>query len=379
MALDIRYQLLIDGEADEPLTAEAAEIQVLETIDGPTTFSIRFATDVCDGDLAALDDPRLTPSDSDTLISVLTVVNGETSCIAHGIITRRRGSIVEGGPGSWLEISCSDRRALMDREQRVEHHSGKASEAVQKILDRYSFELDVEETSIEYREDDHLLAQVDSDLAFVTALAGLNDFYFWLDFPLSGGSPLSPPSVTEKAHFKPSPPREEDSPLGLVPALHAPDNAVSLRLNNGDGCSNVFSFELDADGEVPNQTGTITRVDFDSAEETDTDLPSPTTAPLGTQARPGQVRSRRFVTAGSIEEAQISHQAALNDASWSIRARAETSVHALGGLVHAHDVIKVTGTGSVVSGDYFVRAVTHHINPADHKLSLELLRNAFGG
>jgi hypothetical protein len=54
-------------------------------------------------------------------------------------------------------------------------------------------------------------------------------------------------------------------------------------------------------------------------------------------------------------------------------------VHALGGLVHAHDVIKVTGTGSVVSGDYFVRAVTHHINPADHKLSLELLRNAFGG
>jgi phage protein D len=266
----------------------------------------------------------------------------------------------------------------MDREQRVEHHAGKASEAVRKILDRYQFELDVEETSIEYREDDHLLAQVGSDLEFVTSLAGLNDFQFWLDFSLSGGGLLGTPSITETAHFKPSPPREQDSPLGLLAAIRAPDSSVTLRLNDGSGASNVFSFEFDSDSEVPNQSGALTRIDFDSAEESDTEISKPTTQPLGTQLQPSQTRSRRFVTAGSIEEAQIAHRAALNDASWSISARAETSVHALGGLVHAHDVIQLTGAGSVASGDYFVRSVTHHINPADHTLSIELLRNALG-
>ena len=377
MARDVRYQLLIDGEADEQLTAEAAEIQVMETIEGPTTFSIRFATDVCGGDLASINDPRLTPSDSDNLVSVVTVVDGETSCIAHGIITRRRGSIVDGGPGSWLEISCSDRRAVMDREQRVDHHSGKASEAVHKILSNYNFDLDIEETTVEYREDDHLLAQVESDLAFVSSVAGQNDFHFWLDFAVSSG-PFGPPEITETAHFKPSPPRPEDAPLGVIPVLHAPDDTIALKLNSGDGCSNVFSFEFDDDVEVPNQTGTITRVDFDSAEEDDTTIPSPTTDPLGTETQPSQTRTRRIVTAGSIEEAQIVNRAALNDASWAISAHAETSVHALGGLVHAHDVIKVTGTGSVAAGSYFVKSVMHHINPADHKLSIELLRNAFG-
>ncbi len=153
MARDVRYQILIDGKPDAGLTAEATEITVTESIEAPTTFQLRFATDVCDGDMAFMDDDRVKPSGADTLVSVVVVVNGETSCIAHGIVTRRRGSFVEGGPGSWLEITCSDRRAVMDREQRVDHHSGKASETVRKILDSYSFELDVEETTVEYRED----------------------------------------------------------------------------------------------------------------------------------------------------------------------------------------------------------------------------------
>ena len=378
MAKDVRYQLLIDQKADADLTAEASEIEVVQTIEGPTTFRIRFATDVCDGDLAAIDDPRLKPGKPDTLVSVLAVVDGETSCLVHGIITRRRGSIVEGGPGSWVEITGSDRRAVMDREFKVADHTGKASEAVEKILKDYEFELDVEQTKIEYSEDKHTLIQRATDLSFVTMLAGQNDFYFWVDFEFAGGL-FSPPEVVETAHFKPSPPRPADSPLSFLPPILAPSDAPTLKLNSGDGCSNVFGFEIDSDAEAPNQTGDMKRIDFDSAETIGTQIREPSTEPLGTQKNPAHVRTRRIVTAGTSEEAEVLNQAALNDAAWSVSARAETSVYAFDGLARPHDIIKVTGAGKVADGDYFVKSVTHHLNPADHRLTLELLRNALGG
>jgi len=387
MASDVRYQLLIDGEPDEGLTGEASEITVTQTIEGPTTFVIRFATDVCDGDVAFMDDDRVRPSGADTLITVLVVINGESFCIAHGIATRRQGSFVEGGPGSWLEITGSDRRAQMDREHKADVHGGKASEAVESILKSYGFDTDVAETTVEYRDDDHKLAQTNTDLAFVTALAGQNDMHFWIDFETgsSGGpAPLglslspTPPSITEIARFKPSPPRPEDAPAFSLPVILAPVDAPTLKLNSGDGCSNVAAFAFDVDAETPNQTGTITRVDFDSANQDDTNVPSPTTEPLGGEQNTSRARSRRIVTAGSVEEARVMNKAALNDAAWSVSATIETSVHALKGLVKAHDLIKLEGGGEVIQGDYFVKSVTHSINPADHKLSLQLLRNALG-
>jgi hypothetical protein len=373
MPRDVRYQLLIDGQPDPGLTAEATHIEVVQSIEGPTIFTIRFATDVCDGDVAFMDDERLKPSGADTPLSVLAVVNGETFCVAHGVVTRRRGSVVEGGAGSWLEITGSDRRVVMDREERATHHSGKVSDAVRSILSTYGFELEVEETTVEYNEEENTLAQRTTDLAMVTQLAGRNDCHFWLDFEVDGTN------ITEVAHFRPSPARTENKPGLSLPKILAPDSPKTLKINSGDGCSNVFSFELDSDGEAPNQTGGIKRVDFDSAEEQDTEVGSPSTEPLGTQTNPPQPRTRRLVTAGTVEMARVANKAALNDAAWSVKAHAETSVFAFNGLVRAHDVVRVEGAGSVADGEYFVKSVTHQINPADHKLSIDLLRNALGG
>jgi hypothetical protein len=387
MSSDVRYQILIDGEADPDLTAEAIEITVTQTIEGPTTFSIRFATDVCDGDVAFMDDERVKPSGADTLLSVIIVIDGRSFCIAHGIATRRQGSFVEGGPGSWLEITGTDRRAQMDREHNVDVHTGKASERVEQILKRYHFSTDIAETTIEYSEDTHTLVQHETDLAFVTALAGQNDMHFWIDFEVDSGGAVAPggfsvsaatTAVTEIARFKPSPPRAEDAAPFSIPVILAPNDAPTIKLNSGDGCSNVAAFAFDADAEAPNQTGLITRVDFDSANEDTTDIPSATTEPLGDEQSNAKARSRRVVTAGSVEEARIVNRAALNDASWSVSATVETSAHALRGLVKAHDLIKLEGGGKVIQGDYFVKSVTHNINPADHKLSLQLLRNALG-
>ena len=63
----------------------------------------------------------------------------------------------------------------------------------------------------------------------------------------------------------------------------------------------------------------------------------------------------------------------------SSRAAAESSVQALNSFVAPHQIVTVSGAGALNSGNYFVKAVTHTVDSAAHKLRIELLRNALGG
>ena len=378
---DIRYQIAVDGEPDNALTEEAAEIEVQQTIEGPTTFRVKFAIDICRGEFNLLDDPRLNPGNPDTRITIVAHLNGEGYVLAHGIITERKVNLAEGGPGSSLEIACEDRRRVMDRKPRSKAHEGTASQIAEQILKTYEFETDVTETEIQYEEDKGTLNQADNetDLAFVTKLAGRNGYRFWIDWEVGVG--LAGFELTETAHFKPSPPQPQRNGLGFVPPLLlAPDAAAELKLNAGEGCSNVASFELHTNAEAPNQSGTVRRVNSDDGEVADSSVPGPTTEQLGERpTAPPQARERRLVTAGDAQEARVRSEAALNDASWSVQATAETSVQALNGFVAPHEIVTVSGAGALNSGDYFVKAVTHTVDSAAHKLRIELLRNALGG
>ena len=85
-----------------------------------------------------------------------------------------------------------------------------------------------------------------------------------------------------------------------------------------------------------------------------------------------------FCIAGVFARYNRVDESALIDASWIVNARAETTVHALGSLIRPRQVVKVEGTGAVDDGDYFVWKVTHTIDTADHKMAMELRRNAVG-
>jgi hypothetical protein len=212
----------------------------------------------------------------------------------------------------------------------------------------------------------------------VDKLAGRNGARFWIDWDVSSG--LAGFELIETAHFKPSPAQPASNPLGFVPPLIlAPEGTAELTLNAAGGCSNVASFELKSNAEKPNQSGPIERVDTDSGEVTETEAPEPTTEALGEEApATAQPRTRRLVTAGDAQEAQVRTQAALNDASWSIEATAETSVQALNAFVAPHQIVKVTGAGQLDSGDYFVKEVAHTVDSTKHGMRLTLLRNAKG-
>lgn len=376
---DIRYQIAINRQPDNALSEEAAEIEVQQTIEGPTTFRIKFAIDICQGEFNLLDDERLNPGDPDTEVTVTAYLNGEGYVLAHGIITERKVNVAEGGSGSSIEIMCQDRRLVMNREERNEAHQGRASDIARQILERYGFETDITDTEISYEEDTTTLNQAETDLAFLDKLAGRNDARFWIDW--EAGEGLTGFELTETAHFKPSPARPAANPLGFTPPLLlAPVGAAELTLNSGNGCSNVASFELQSNAETPNQSGPIERVDADSGEVTETEAPAPTTEALGEEApSPAQPRTRRLVTAGDAQEARVRTQAALNDASWSVQATAETSVQALNAFVAPHQIVRVSGAGRLNSGDYFVKGVTHTVDFSAHKMRIELLRNALGG
>lgn len=378
---DIRYQIAFGRKPDNALTDEAAEIEVQQTIDGPTTFRIKFSIDICQGDFDLLNDARLNPGANDPEITVTASLNGRQEVLAHGIITGRKVNLTEGGAGSSLEITCQDRRLVMNRQPHKEAHDGFASDIVKKILSKadYKLEADVTQTKIEYKEDRVKLNQTESDLAFVNKLAGRNGFRFWIDWKAAEGPTGF--ELTETAHFKPSPPRTLANGPGFTPpVLLAPAGAAVLKLNTGDGCSNVASFELQSNAEAPNESAPIKVRDADSGEDAETQA-KPTNEPLGAQpAAPAQTKQASIPTpGGDIQEAQVRTEAALNDAAWSVQATVETSVQALDAFVAPHQIIRLEGAGKLNSGDYFVKAVTHTIDTTAHKMRIELLRNALGG
>jgi hypothetical protein len=374
---DIRYQILIDEQVDEQLTSELAEIEVSEAVRGETTFRIRFAIDICSTDMELLNDDRLVPG-RDRRVSVLVSVGNVTSCLVHGLITDRKAELKEGGPGSSVEISGKDRRIEMSRnaDQRGPR-TGTAGLIVKPILGRYHFLPDVElgDTTL-YSEAGNTLNQTGSDLELVNKLAADHGYEFWIDYlvtPGLGGKV----GIIETAHFKSSPSRGQGLPISLpLPLIARPDTPV-LKMNTGDGTSTLLTFVSNRVSEVPTSSGTLTRVNIDSGELERTSVQGPSLSPLGSPP-PLPDHRRPIVTAGGAQDAQKRQDAALIDASWVVKATAETTVHALGALLRPHNIVQVSGTGRVDDGDYFIWSVAHHIDPADHKMRCELRRNAVG-
>ena len=373
---DIRYQILIDEQVDDQLTADLAEIEVNEAVRGETTFRIRFAIDICGPDVELLNDSRLVPG-RDKRVSVLVSLGNLTTCLIRGLITDRKTELKEGGPGSALEISGKDRRILMSRQgDQRNDHKGTVALIVGGILSGYPFIPDIETNdTTKYSEQTNTRNQTNSDLELVTQLAGEHGYEFWIDCtatPAIDGEV----GIVETAHFKSSPPRGQGVLPSAIPLLALPDKPI-LQMNRGDGTSTLLTFSSNRVSEVPTASGSVRRVDVDTGEIREARLNGSSLEPLGS-APPKPTHQRQVVTAGTIEEAQKRNDAALIDASWVVKATAETTVHALGALLRPHDIVQVAGTGAVDDGSYFVWSVSHHIDPADHKMRCELRRNAVG-
>ena len=382
MTCDIRYQILLNGKPDADATNNAASIEVIESVREESTFTVVFSTDI-DGDRFCLkDDPNLLPG-KDKLLSVVAEVEGESSVLVHGLIIDRDATVKHGGPGSSITVKGSDRRVLMDRNHAPSRtHKGKIGDVVRAILadGKYHFETKVEDLPCEIAgsEQEGRAAQTMSDLQLVKRLAGMVGAEFWIDWELSSGL-FKPPKVVETAHFETQPPRNEGPKFGSIPIpiLIAPKGAPEIKLNTNDKETTVLEFQTSRTTEVPRKSGPIKRLNQRSGrlESTNTEA-APNT--LGELPDIPDDLQRSVVSAGNVSMARCITQGALNDAAWTVSATVTTSAYGIGGLLRPRQVVKVSGAGDLDDGDYFVWKVTHNIDSADHKMSVELRRNAVG-
>jgi hypothetical protein len=293
-----------------------------------------------------------------------------------------------GGPGSWFEIRGQDRRVEMDRQCFRHAWEGRASDAVVAILGGYDFEADVQQTRQIYATRSGTLNQRSTDLAFINRIARQNNLHFWItyDCALDGLDPTRGRlRVQERAHVKSSPPRTDGvscptpiSELSLVPSTDLP-----LRVNVAkDQCPNVSAFDLDVDVERPNSFAGSALNDRDVQEDQTT--ATDRQPPIRAQERrlrdlTGRERRPCITSPGSLEEVEPRAESLLTEAGWFVNATARTTVHMLGRALFPHEVVQVDGLGSVHTGPYQIKSVTHVIGAAEHFMDIELRRNAIGG
>jgi hypothetical protein len=379
MAKTTGFQILIDESPDPDVTGSAQEIEVVESVLEPSTFRVRLVVDISEGGLRLLEEERLLPG-RNVPLTILATVDNTTEVLVHGLITDRTVELKHGGPGSYLELRGSDRRVVMARQcHRYKAHSGTVASIVEGLLKDNEFDdHDVESVKGDkYSVDTQTLNQSGSDLDLVNMLAGQMGVVFWIDWTFRGGK------VRETAHFAAQPPRNDAAsllPIPVPPVLSLlGSDGPRLTMNTGTPDNSLLSFHVSQRTEIPRSGGKVVRVDFDRPGLQKASIPGPTQPPLGEPLDIPDDQVCSVLTAGSADRAFLHGTAALNDASWSVEACADTTVFAVGQLVRPRQIVRVEGVGKVDRGDYFVWKVTHSVNPADHRLGLELRRNARGG
>jgi hypothetical protein len=344
--------IAVKGVTD-PELVNAVSIEVSERMGQATAYTLRYDLDISGGDIPLLTDSRL---DQGSELSVMVSVDNTTYCLVKGPVFSHNIHIKHGGAGSTLDIRGADTSVKMDRE------SGSAiwtdltdSDAVQSILAKYGYTPDVESTSAGHYEKKHTLIQRESDLSFVRRLARRNGFDFWISYDSFG---------IETAHFK-RPPLGESPSAQLVINLDSP----------GTGA-------LDIEWDVEHPTS-IEGKQLDLNTKADIDVtvqqsPQTLLGDLGLADITGDTRSVHLsAPADDSGDLRSRGEAAQIEADWFIHAGCQVKMADLGKLVRAHTVVEVRGAGSRHSGKYYVSSVKHKINPSDHIMEIELIRNSW--
>ena len=372
----ITYQVLISGQADNDLTTTLVEARVSESIEGMSSFDVRFGIDLSDTSYELVDDPRLAPGRG-TLLTLLVFIDGAAQVLIHGPITDRQLDLRQGGAGSALQVSGYDRRIEMDRNWfNFNVFVGSSESIAQGILGSYFNDVSITvegETYSPDATDGFGLVQTVSDLRMVEQIARAANGKFWIDWAFTGGA------VQETAHIESVPPLNNalnpTSLLSAVSSLLPLPQPPALTMNAGNGLDTILSMRIARPTEIPNQ-GSGDRVNISDGSIQSTFLGAPTQPPLGASPpSPGPLMAT-IVTAGSIDYLQPRLSSALNDAAFSTRLSCETTAHALSGLLRPRQLVNVSGSGTSEDGQYLVWAVNHSFDPADHRMSLILARNA---
>lgn len=375
--------IITTGEGHTTMPAEVmrwiVEARVEMELSKATRFALRFEEDLCDGDPAVAGRPEL---QANQLVGIFVAVEGAPQCLVIGPITRVRTSSMVGGTGSWVEVHGEDRRVEMGRVGVQDVWTGKASDAARTILEGYDFVAEVDETRIEYADEQHALNQRGTDLAFVEDIARKNNLEFWLTYEASA-SPAGVQVGPITARLKASPPRSGGAGLLPAPPVLVADEGLVIDIQPPPGqCVTVTRFDARIDFERPNAARGFAQ-DMASGDASTSDS-TPPDAPVNPEADTIEriQRDTRQVLAPTVTdpvEQALAAEAQLTEAAWFVEVDCSTTLELLRFPVFPHQIIEARHAGARLSGPYQVKTATHVINAADHFIDFKLRANGLTG
>jgi phage protein D len=141
---------------------------------------------------------------------------------------------------------------------------------------------------------------------------------------------------------------------------------------------NINSFSVQFDGLRPLKARAdnvdITNQDLLSSETDTSDLEPQGDTAVHDMIEAGRTLLTRVGAEGTELDAITA--AAVNHSSWAYEANAEVIADNYSGVLSPYKMIRVTGAGSYLSGDWLISHVTHTINNASYQQQFTLRRNA---
>jgi phage protein D len=348
-------KIAIDGEVQDDLVLQIAEIEVEEHVDAADVFRVRLSLAVrADGTWSHLDDARFSIWNR---IAIHAGYAADHALLIDGYITHVSVALSgTGGDESYLELTGMDASVAMDLEDKqVAWINKKDSDIAQEIFAGHGLAWEVEDTLLQHGERVATILQSESDIRFLRRLAARNGFECYV----KGG----------KGFFR-------------SPNLQEPPQKV-LALQFGAE-TNVTSARFEVDG-TPATRLEIRRVDpFEKREEREAlgELPRRQLARRALPAlRPGAREGRRLLKQQpsiAATEMQGRLRAGYHGADTFVTASGEIDGRSYGAVLRAKRLVALKGAGATHSGLYYVTRVRHHLTPDAYAQSFDACRNAVG-
>jgi phage protein D len=345
----------IDGQPQDDLVPDIADIEVEEHVDSADVFRVRISVSVQnDGTWSYLDDPRFAVWNQ---LQIVGGYPGDNATLIDGYITHVSASL--SGPGtedSFLEITGMDGSALMDLEEKqLAWPNKKDSDIAQQIFSSYGFTWEVEDTQLQHAEAVATILQSESDIRFLRRLAARNGFECYVQ--------------GRRGFFR-------------SPNLQDPPQKI-LAIQFGEQ-TNLASIGIQIDGTPPTVLD-LRRIDPIAKRvdrETLADLPR---RKLGKRTlkdlrsrRPDGRRLIKQRPAAGTTEMKSELRSGYDAAGEFVTLTGTIDSRAYGAVLRAKKLVTVKGVGSTYSGLYYVTRVRHVFNPDGYQQTFEAHRSGVG-
>ena len=356
----VSYTLLVNGSPAPPeVLATLQHLQVEDHAEMADMLRMRVLIGVRDSasGWTLLDDELFARLTNLRVLVNIGTEHAQPLIDAYVVDTRTEFSNTPGK--SYLDVIAMDPTVLLSLDEKVRAWPNMTdSDIASTIFGEYSFDEDVETTTVSYDEDNVTTMQRGTDMRLLTQLAKRNGFEVFVELDQASGRLVG--------HFHK--PRVDNTPQGV------------LSINLGEATNvNVFQARFDMLKPAQAQARSL---DVSSREDQQGEAAESSLKNLGKGPTIDPNRPRRVLVSqtglSDASELQTYSQALVDQTSFSILAEGELNTVAYGSLLKAKKLVSVRGAGRQFSGEYYVKRVLHQFTGDGHVQKFSLRRNATG-